>query len=68
MNYVEWKIILWLLGINSGLRISYTLNLRIRDVKAKDYISVREKKTGKQKIFQMTPIKREIKNIVMKKI
>ena len=53
---------MFILGINLGLKISYTLNFRIRGVKAKEYISVREKKTVKQKIFQMKPVlKREMK-------
>ena len=61
-KYSERNYIMFILGINSGLRISDILSLRIRDVKGKDYISIREKKTGKQKIFPMTPIlKREIK-------
>lgn len=61
-KYSERNYIMFILGFNSGLRISDILNLRIRDVKGKDYISIREKKTGKQKIFPMTPIlKRELK-------
>ena len=44
------------LGINTGLRISDLLMLRISDVvsekgKVKDSIYIREKKTGKEKIF-----------------
>lgn len=45
----------FVLGINSGLRISDLLNLKISDVaegkKIKDRISLREKKTGKIKDF-----------------
>ena len=39
---------MFLIGVNSGLRISDILRLRVRDVKGKDYISLREKKTKKQ--------------------
>jgi len=46
---------LFVLGINSGLRISDLLELKIEDVaegkKVKDRISLREKKTGKAKNF-----------------
>ena len=46
---------LFVLGINSGLRISDLLNLKISDVvegkKIKDRISLREQKTGKVKDF-----------------
>ena len=43
--------LLFVLGINSGLRISDLLLLKISDVKAKDRIVIREKKTGKIKDF-----------------
>lgn len=36
-------------GICTGLRISDILALKVRDVKGKDYIYLREKKTGKEK-------------------
>ena len=47
-NYSERNYIMFLIGVNSGLRISDILRLRVRDVKGKDYISLREKKTKKQ--------------------
>ncbi|MGL4569649.1 MAG: site-specific integrase [Clostridium sp.] len=61
-KYSERNYIMFIVGIYSGLRISDILSLRVRDIKSKDYISIREKKTNKQKIFPMTPIlKRELK-------
>nr|WP_255524701.1 tyrosine-type recombinase/integrase [Alicyclobacillus sp. SO9] len=47
---------LFILGINSGLRISDLLKLNIRDVmdergRVRDRISIRETKTGKTKDF-----------------
>jgi integrase len=50
---------LFVLGINSGLRISDLLNLKIGDVtdengKVKDRITLREKKTGKAKDFPLS--------------
>lgn len=46
--------VLFVLGINSGLRISDLLNLTVEDVKDKDRISLREKKTGKAKDFPLS--------------
>jgi len=55
--------IMFFIGIYSGLRISDILRLKVIDVKNKDSISLKEKKTGKQKTFAINPIlKKEIKN------
>lgn len=45
--------LLFVLGINSGLRISDLLTLKIGDVKEIDRITIREKKTGKPKDFPL---------------
>lgn len=50
--------VLFVLGINSGLRISDLLKLKVSDVvdekgKIRDRISIREKKTGKSKDFPL---------------
>lgn len=55
-NYV-----MFMFGIYSGLRISDILLFRVRDVKGKEFISQREKKTQKEKRF---PINRELKAIL----
>lgn len=53
--------IMYLLGIYSGLRITDILNLKAKDVVSRSTISLREKKTGKQKIFQINPyLKKEL--------
>jgi integrase len=46
--------LLFVLGINSGLRISDLLALTIEDVKEIDRIILREKKTGKPKDFPLS--------------
>lgn len=46
--------LLFLLGINSGLRISDILKLKVSDVLNKDYIIIREQKTNKYKRFPIT--------------
>ena len=43
--------IMFMIGIYSGLRISDILRLKIRDIRGKTEIRIREKKTGKEKIF-----------------
>ena len=51
-NYRNY--ILFLLGINSGLRISDILKLKVQDVKNKDYIELTEQKTRKYKRLPIT--------------
>ena len=50
--------LLFSFGINSGLRIADILSLDIKDVKGKDYIELRKKKTNKYKKF---PINENLK-------
>lgn len=54
----ERNYILFLFGIYSGLRISDILKLRVRDVRGKDKVMIREKKTGKERRF---PINQALK-------
>lgn len=57
----ERNYILFVMGINTGLRISDILKLKVGDLKS-SHISMREKKTGKQKRIQLTPsLKRELR-------
>jgi integrase len=46
--------LLFILGINSGLRISDLLSLKVMDVRGRDRIAIREKKTGKAKDFPLS--------------
>ena len=59
----ERNYVLFAFGIYSGLRISDILKMRVRDVKNKNYIYLREKKTGKEKRFAIND---ELKSILKK--
>lgn len=43
--------ILFMFGVYSGLRISDILPLKVRDIRSRKRLSIREKKTGKEKII-----------------
>lgn len=49
----ERDYVLYMFGIYSGLRISDILAFRVRDVRGKSEVYIREKKTGKEKRFAL---------------
>lgn len=49
----ERDYMLFCVGINTGLRISDILNLRVSDVRGKTHIHITERKTGKDKKFKI---------------
>ena len=51
----ERDFVLFELGINTGLRISDILKLKVSDVRNKKYIKVVEKKTKKSRMIIITP-------------
>lgn len=55
--------LLFSFGINTGLRISDILSLDVRDVKGRDYIEIREKKTNKYKKFPLNRFLKEEINL-----
>lgn len=60
-EWSERNYILFLFGINTGLRISDLLKLRAKDV-AGWYVVIREKKTGKHRRFKMPKkLKKEVR-------
>ena len=61
-NKKERDFLLFVLGINCGLRISDLLNLKVSDVKNKNFVELFEQKTGKYKRFPITPILRGLIN------
>lgn len=62
------NLLLFIFGINCGLRISDILKLKVVDVKDVDYIQVIEKKTNKKKKFPITDAYRELINDYIKNL
>lgn len=60
-NHKHKYAVLFILGINSGLRVSDLLNFKVKDVYNKTSIKLREQKTGKFKAF---PLKEELQNLL----
>jgi len=56
------NLLLFTLGINSGLRISDILPLRVKDVKDVTAVTIKEEKTGKIKRF---PLNDKVKEILI---
>ena len=53
--------IMFIIGLNTGLRIGDILNLTAADVKDKSHVTINEKKTGKYKRFLINQqLKKEI--------
>ncbi len=52
--------LLFVMGINTGLRISDLIKLRVSDVKDKTHILITEQKTSKQKRFLINTNLKEI--------
>lgn len=71
-NKNERDYILFLLGIYTALRISDILSLKVRDLKGKNFLIIREKKTRRKKnngrTIELHPIlKRELKKFLKSK-
>lgn len=52
--------VLFVIGINSGLRISDLLSLSVEDVKGKERITIRERKTKKNKDFPLSDTSKKV--------
>ena len=64
----ECDYVLWVLGLNSGLRVSDIVALNVNDVMNKTHISIVEKKTQKTKTFYINnKLKRVLKNYIKDK-
>ncbi len=53
--------LIWAFGINTGLRVSDILGLNVKDVDGKNYVEIKEKKTGKYKRF---PLNKKLKELI----
>lgn len=62
------NLIMFVLGIYTGLRISDILKLKVSDVKDQEYIRLTEKKTGKDKLIYInSQLKKELKTYIQEK-
>lgn len=52
--------LLFTMGINTGLRVSDLLKLKVGDVRGKDFYTLQEQKTGKSKRVNLHALKDEI--------
>ena len=60
-SYSNRNQLIFIFGINTGLRVSDILVLDIADVKNRTYVKIREKKTGKYKRF---PLNEKLKRLI----
>lgn len=60
-GYSKRNQLIFIFGINTGLRVSDILALDISDVKHRTYVEIREKKTGKYKRF---PLNEKLKKLI----
>jgi penicillin-binding protein 2B len=60
----ERDYILFLLGINTGLKVSVLLNLKIKDLKKKKKVTVKEGRTKKPRIIHLNNIYHEIDSYI----
>lgn len=64
----ERDYIMFRLGINSGLRISDILKLKVSDVKGKDHFQLKEQKTSKTNKIKIHPqLKKELASYIKNK-
>ena len=62
-KHSERDYVLWVLGVNSGLRVSDIVGLNVSDVVDKTHITIIEKKTQKRKSFYINnKLKRVLKH------
>src|SRR5437016_4063488 len=60
----ERDYIMFLIGINAGLRVSYLLQIKIHDIKGKKKITIIEGKTKKPRNIYLTNIYDELNNYI----
>jgi len=60
----ERDYIMFLLGINTGLRVSDLLNVKISDIKGKKKLAIKEGKTDKPRMIQLANIYDELSSYI----
>lgn len=53
INQSERNWLLFTIGINSGIHLSDLLMLRVKDIKGINKVTIKEEKTGKEKVFMI---------------
>jgi integrase len=70
LSGIPRDLLLFTIGINNGLRAGDLLQLKVKDVKSLkpgEYITIREKKTGKQNILMVNkPVHKALRNYLDK--
>lgn len=56
----ERDVLIFLIGINTGLRVNDIVQLKVSDVKNKDVFSIREGKTNKKREINVSMLQKEI--------
>ncbi|WP_412989923.1 tyrosine-type recombinase/integrase [Pediococcus siamensis] len=59
-RYGQRNVLMFLLGINTGLRMSDILKLKVGDVRDTDYVILNEQKTGKRRRVFIAPLRSQI--------
>lgn len=57
-------VLLFLFGINTGLRVSDLVNIRVEDVKGKDRFTIYEGKTKKKRTINIVNIQKELNSYI----
>jgi integrase len=63
-DLAERDVLIFLLGINSGLRVSDLIKLKVSDVKGKDYFFIEEGKTKKKRKVNVDMLRKEIERYI----
>lgn len=61
-DLAERDVLIFLIGINTGLRVSDIVRLKVEDVKGKNYFLIREGKTKKPRKVDISMLKKEIEH------
>lgn len=66
-NLAERDVLLFLIGINTGLRVSDIVKLKVGDLKEKNIFTIREGKTKKKREINISMLRSEIESYTAEK-